>query len=186
MPPTTSGSEAKFQLRQRNRWSAAQRYMHMHMRHTVNNMTDEVALERACGTLPVALFVYDVPVTDADQLDPTFPSDKWSVLRAFVELAQKSAYQTRNPACANVFLIPIATDQYARQHGLSRARQLDERGEMRRVGPWWDTVAGLSGGCSGSGCCNWLLGLRRLGWRVEGLSFLEVEGAVAALKSGRC
>ena len=115
--------------------------MHMHMRHTVNNMTDEVALERACGTLPVALFVYDVPVTDADQLDPTFPSHKWSVLRAFIELAQKSAYRTWNPACANVFLIPIATDQYARQHGLSRARQLDERidEEMRRVGPWWDT-----------------------------------------------
>ena len=37
---------------------------------------------------------------------------------------------------------------------------------VRQAGP----VADLSGGCSGSGCCSWLLGLRQLGWRLEGLS----------------
>ena len=47
---------------------------------------------------------------------------------------------------------------------------------VRQAGP----VASLSGGCSSSGCCNWLLALRQLGWRLEGLAVLEVEGAVAA------
>ena len=53
---------------------------------------------------------------------------------------------------------------------------------VRQAGP----AAGLSRGCSGSRCCNWLLGLRRLGWRVEGGALIEVEGAAPHLKSGRC
>ena len=53
---------------------------------------------------------------------------------------------------------------------------------VRQAGP----AAGLSRGCSGSGCCNWLLGLRRLGGRGGG-AVIEVEGAVAAPeKCGRC
>ena len=51
---------------------------------------------------------------------------------------------------------------------------------VRQAGP----VAGLSGGCLGSRCCNWLLGLRQLGWRLEGLS-LKLKLPSPHLKSGR-
>ena len=52
---------------------------------------------------------------------------------------------------------------------------------VRQAGP----AAGLSGGCSGSGCCELVAWAAAA--RVEGGgAVLEVEGAVAALKSGRC
>jgi len=42
---------------------------------------------------------------------------------------------------------------------------------VRQAGP----AAGLSRGCLGSRCCIWLLGLRRLGWRVEGGLSLKLK-----------
>ena len=99
-----------------------------------------------CSKPPVKLYVYDapgsIPTPSLQSLLHTNPSSKHTQCGAFLGLAERSSYRTRDPAAADFFIVPANLEQINKQEGGNTstlsAWEAAMVATMRTAGDFWD------------------------------------------------
>ena len=99
-----------------------------------------------CSKPPVKLYVYDapsyMPASSWQSLLHSNPASQHAQCGAFLDLAERSSYRTRDPAAADFFIVPANLELLSKQEGGNTSTlsiwEAAMVAAMRKAGHFWD------------------------------------------------